>query len=54
MGFEFIESCNVASICGKGDWPLAGGIYDQSAWFVDLYQQLKSETNRIEKRQAEQ
>lgn len=53
MGGEFIEACNVASISGKGDWPVAGGIYDQSTWFIDLYQKLKSATNRIEQESME-
>ena len=41
-------SINLASMSGDGDWPIAGGLLDQSAWFVNLYQQLKSDEARID------
>lgn len=49
MGPEFIAAVNLASVCGDGDWPVAGGLMDQSAWFLSLYQRLESEMNLIEK-----
>ncbi len=50
MGNEFIEACNMAFICGKGDWPVGGGLLDQSSWFMNLYQLLENETNRVQAR----
>jgi len=47
MGPKFIHAVNYASICGRGDWPVAGGLTTQAAWFVSLYQTLKAETGRI-------
>ena len=48
VGGEFIDAANMASLSGKGDWPVAGGLLDQSAWFVSLVQRLRSERDRID------
>ena len=48
MGGEFIQAVNYASMSGKGDWPVPGGLLDQAAWFLQLKQELESEQNRIE------
>ena len=53
IGARFIEAVNVASMCGKGDWPVAGGMFDQSAWFLNLVKSLRAETNRVERDQME-
>ena len=50
IGNEFTDASNMAAICGKGDWPAVGGLLDQSAWFMNLYQLLESETNRVQSR----
>lgn len=39
---------NLAAMADKGTLPIAGGILDQSAWFVDMWQLLGSEQNRID------
>ena len=39
---------NLAGMCGDNCLPVAGGLLDQSAWFLSLYQRLNSEQNRIE------
>jgi len=40
---------NMAGMCGSGDWPVAGGLLDQSAWFVSLYQTLAGFEAKIER-----
>ena len=42
---------NLAGWAMKGQWPIAGGLLDQSAWFVDLVSMLESEQGRIEAEQ---
>lgn len=49
IGQELTECINYASLASKGDWPVAGGILDQSAWFVALVQRLEADTNAIDK-----
>jgi len=39
---------NLAGMCNDGLLPVAGGLLDQSAWFVELHQRLNGEQNRIE------
>ena len=53
IGTEMIEAVNMAAMCGKGDWPVVGGLLDQSAWFVALKRELDGELNRIEQDQME-
>jgi len=48
MGSEFTRAVNFACMSGKGDWPVAGGMLDQAAWFLDLKQALANEQNRID------
>jgi len=45
---EISEACYYASMCGKGDWPIAGGLLDQSYWFVQLKAFRQGELNQIE------
>lgn len=52
VGGELTEAINMAGMCGGGLWPVAGGLLDQSAWFVDLWQQLQSEQNKIDQMKA--
>ena len=42
------EAINMASMCGNGAWPVAGGLLDQAAWFTDLWCRLRSEESRID------
>ena len=53
VGPELIEAINLAGMCGQSDWPIAGGLLDQSSWFLDLKRRLDSETNKIEAEDAE-
>lgn len=53
VGHELTEAINVASLCGNGTLPVAGGLMDQSAWFVSLWQQLQSEQAEIDAELAE-
>lgn len=53
VGNELTEAINVASLCGEGVLPVAGGLLDQSSWFLSLWQSLKSEESKIEAEQME-
>ena len=54
IGQELTEAINLAGMCGKGDWPVAGGLLDQSAWFIDLKQMLERERTQIENSKKEE
>lgn len=47
------DAIRLAAMSGNGDWPVAGGLLDQSAWCLELKQTLTSEHNRIESEQME-
>ena len=53
VGNEITEAINVAGLCGNGILPVAGGIMDQSAWFVALWQQLQSDQSEIDAEEME-
>lgn len=53
IGAEITEAVNVASLCGNGILPVAGGLMDQSAWFVNVWNQLQHDQNEIESDLAE-
>lgn len=53
VGQEMTEAINIAGLCGNGTLPVAGGLLNQSAWFLSLWQSLKSEVARIENERAE-
>ena len=44
---EVASAVNLAAMAEKGMMPIAGGILDQSSWFIDLWQLLGSEKSRI-------
>lgn len=44
---------NLAGYASKGHLPVAGGLLDQSAWFVDVWSTLESDQSRIDAEQAE-
>lgn len=37
----------MASLANKGSLPAAGGLLDQTQWFLDLWAMLGNETERI-------
>ena len=51
IGSELIQDIQVVSAC-EHHLPVAGGLLDQSAWWFELRQLLKSEENRIQDDQA--
>ena len=53
MGSRFVRLVNLAAVCGGGDWPVAGGLLDQSASFLALKQRLDSEINQIDHEELE-
>lgn len=48
VGEEMTKAINLAGMCGKGDWPMAGGLFEQSAWFIDLKQAIEQERRSIQ------
>lgn len=52
VGAEMIQAVNLAKICGGGDWPVPGGLFNQSAWFINVYQTLMADEARIQQDQA--
>lgn len=44
---------NIAGMCGQGDWPVGGGLAEQSAWFLAAKQTLDNEESKIEKERAD-
>jgi hypothetical protein len=49
-----IESINLAGhAITKGLMPVAGGLLDQSSWFIDLWTRLESEINAVQNEQHE-
>ena len=40
-------------MCGNGTLPVSGGLMDQSAWFIALWQQLQSEQSLMDAEAAE-
>ena len=53
VGSEMISAINVASLCTDGILPASGGLMDQSAWFVDLWTNLRNNEEQIKQEQAE-
>lgn len=50
---ELIRPMNMAIASDKGFLPVAGGLLDQSAWFLDLMTTLHNEQNKLDAEQAE-
>ena len=53
VGQELTEAINIASLCVNGVLPVSGGVMDQSAWFISVWQQLQSEQAKIDAEEAE-
>lgn len=48
VGEGMTDAINMATMSGNGDWPVAGGIVDQAAWFVGLKHALDNQIAKIE------
>tara|TARA_R110002167_G_scaffold115982_2_gene290656 strand:+ start:3143 stop:3481 length:339 start_codon:yes stop_codon:yes gene_type:complete len=48
VGFEISEAINLAGFADKGLLPSAGGLLDQSAWWMSVYRHFTNEQSRIE------
>lgn len=44
---DMVLDINMASLADKGALPAAGGLLDQTQWFLDLWAMLGNETERI-------
>ncbi len=53
VGTELTEAINIATMCEGGTLPVSGGLLDQSAWFLSVWQELRNEEVRIENERAE-
>lgn len=49
IGRELIDDIELIDSCGDHALPVAGGLLDQSAWFVSLRQSIKREEANIER-----
>lgn len=47
IGDEFTMAVNLATQSGQGDWPVVGGLLDQSSWFMSLKQHLDYDISRV-------
>ena len=54
VGQEIVTAINVAGLCTDGIFPVGGGLMDQPSWFIELWQQLRADENRIEADRLEQ
>jgi hypothetical protein len=50
---ELVAAINFATHASAGLLPCAGGLLDQSAWFLDLLTTLNNEQNRIDAERIE-
>jgi len=54
VGDDLVYAINIAGLCSDGIFPTTGGLMDQSSWFIELWQQLRADENRIEADRMEQ
>lgn len=47
------DAVNLAGLAIQGMLPIAGGVLDQSAWFVDMWTTLAGDQNRIDAEEIE-
>lgn len=45
---DLLSAIRMADLMKQGLPPVAGGVLDQSAWFVSFYECFRSESNRAE------
>jgi hypothetical protein len=54
---EFVQpivmAANLSTHASKGMLPVQGGTLDQSAWFMDFWQRLESDTAKIDRDRIE-
>jgi hypothetical protein len=53
LGQELIEDINTVDACANGVLPVSGGLMNQSVYYFELSNRLKTERNKIEREQAE-
>lgn len=53
VGHDITDAVNMAGMCRNGIMPIPGGLLDQSAWFVDLWQRMDSERAKIDAERIE-
>lgn len=53
VGSDLVSAINIASLCTDGILPVAGGLMDQSAWFIDLWTALRNNEEQIKQEQIE-
>lgn len=53
IGAEIIGDINIVAACENGVLPVAGGLLDQSQYYLELSNAMKSEMALIEKEQRE-
>jgi hypothetical protein len=47
IGSEILQAINLAAMADR-HLPQAGGVLDQSAWFIEVWNALTNEQNRID------
>ena len=46
---DISEAMNMSSMCrDQKAWPVAGGLLDQSGWFLNFHTELRYEQNQID------
>ena len=50
---EIVTAVNLCGHADKGHLPVAGGILDQSAWFISFWERFSSEVARIDRERIE-
>jgi len=53
IGWEMTQAINLANYASKGLMPVAGGVMEQSAWFLEMLSTLESDQNKIDSERAE-
>lgn len=48
VGHRISSASNLSRFVGQGILPEAGGLYDQDAWLVNVWNHLESDTQKIE------
>ncbi len=53
VGGEVTDAINLISHAEKGNFPVAGGTLDQSAWFMGVMDRLQSDQSKIDAERME-
>ena len=54
LGHEMVRAINYVAFADKGFLPVAGGMLDQSAWWLDIYRMMNNEQNQIDSERMKQ